>query len=141
VVVPLTPLDDAALTKVINSFSDNPHLVGLLGAVIYAGSMRIRETESGTHFYLECPNSRTAKELHEYAFVLFMELNTVFPVTRLLISTTQDPFVTVPADYWKNQGWIPLPDGTYVGLGGVEHKPNWYAVVKLDEEGRLVREK
>ncbi len=137
--VKVTELNKTALGKVFALFSDDLHLTTLIGAVIYAGSFGLRESESGTHFYFQCPNSKTAQELIGRAIQLFIKLDEVFPITKLLISTTADPFETIPFDSWINLGAYEIPPDLLLGVGGVTGHPDWHAVVKLDENGRLVR--
>jgi hypothetical protein len=137
--IPATPLNQEALWKVFHQVSGDVHLTTLLGAVIYAGSFGLRETEVGTHFHLECPNSKTAQELIGRATFLFKKLHEVFPITRLLISTVNDPFLTVPFDSWINLGAYEIPPDLLLGIGIVKNHPDWHAVIKLDEDGLIVR--
>lgn len=142
-VVPLKHLNNVGLNKVFKFLTaqGNFHLISLLGAAMYAGQFLVHETESGTHFMIQMPSSKSAQEMIGQAVTLFFCLEEAFPITRLLISTTQDPFMTVPADYWVSLGSYQLKPDLLIGVGKVEGHPDWYAVVKLDEDGKLVREK
>ncbi|NHC33785.1 hypothetical protein [Scytonema millei] len=141
--VPLKHLNVVGLARVYEFLmaQGNFHLISLLGAATYAGGFLVRETESGTHFMIQMPSSKSAQEMIGQAVTLFFCLEEAFPISRLLISTTKDPFMTVPADYWISLGSFQLKPNLYVGVGQVEGHPDWYAVVKLDEDGKLVREK
>jgi hypothetical protein len=78
-----------------------------------------------------------AQGLISRAIFLFLKLNEFFPVSRLFISTTNDPIYTVPFDEWLNlEAYEVMPD-FFVGVGGVKHHPNWHVVVKLNEDGLL----
>lgn len=142
-VVPLKPLNKLGMRKVYEFLTKqgNFHLISLLGAATYAGELLVHETDSGTHFMIQMPSSKSAQELIGQAVTLFFCLEEAFPISRLLISTTQDPFMTVPADYWVSLGSYEIKPDLIIGVGKVEGHPDWYAVVKLDEDGKLVREK
>ena len=140
-VVPLKPINNLGLQRVFEFLTKqgNYRLIGLLGACLYAGEFLVSETESGMYFMLQMPSCKSAQEMIGQAVTLFFCLEEVFPIARLLISTTQDPFMTVPADYWVSLGSFQLKPNLYVGVGQVEGHPDWYAVIKLDEDGRLIR--
>jgi hypothetical protein len=125
---------NAALSR-----SGDYDLIGMVGAVIYAGQYFQQDTEKGTHVYLYCPNERTAKFLSEQAVYLFLKMLAVFPLTRLLISTVDDPIITVPADDWISLGKHEVEPDLFVGVGTVKGHPSWHVVVKLDEDGYLIR--
>lgn len=140
-VVPLKHLNNIGLNKVFKFLTaqGNFHLISLLGAAMYAGQFLVRETESGMHFMIQMPSSKSAQEMIGQAVTLFFCLEEAFPISRLLISTTQDPFMIVPADYWVSLGSYEIKPDLIIGVGKVEGHPDWYAVVKLDEDGKLVR--
>jgi hypothetical protein len=68
-----------------------------------------------------------------------VKLGEIFNISRLLISTVADPFYTVPYDDWINLGVYELKPDVFVGVGAVRNKPDWHAVVLLDEDGHLVK--
>lgn len=140
-VVPLKHLNNVGLNKVFKFLTaqGNFHLISLLGAAMYAGNFFVRETESGMHFMIQMPSTKSAQEMIGQAVTLFFCLEEAFPISRLLISTTQVPFMTVPSDYWISLGSYQLKPDLLIGVGTVEGHPDWYAVVRLGEDGRLVR--
>jgi hypothetical protein len=135
----LSTRTQAGVDTVIDLLKDDTELVALIGTCVYAGVVRIAHKPDGIHFYFHAPNSRTAQGLIDRAIFLFVKLHEVFPISRLLISTTADPFQTVAFDNWINLGVYEITPDLLLGLGTVEGHPDWHAVVKLDEDGRITR--
>lgn len=129
----------SALQAVYVAMAEDTHLIGLMGAVVYAGNLCSTPTPTGEHFFVQAPTLESAIALRNRAVDLFHNLSTSFNVNRLLISTAKDPFHFVPADDWQSDGFKKLPDGGYIGLGTVDGHPSWYAVVRLDDRGNVVR--
>lgn len=134
-----TKINEIGLARVLESMSGDVKLTSLIGAVMYAGCFSLQKFPSGYHFYLTCPNDRTAKELVRRAYDLYVKLDVVFPITRLIICTIDDPFTNSPPDNWQSKGFHIMPDGSYVGKAVVDYHPSWYILVKLNHEGRQVR--
>jgi len=121
-VVPLKTLNLFGMKKVYEFLTTqgNFHLISLLGAATYAGEFLVHETESGMHFTIQMPSEKSAQEMIGQAVTLFFCLDEAFPITRLLISTTQDPFMTMPADYWVSLGSYKIKPNLIIGVGKVE---------------------
>lgn len=117
----------------------NPRLLMAIGALIHTEGIYLEELPAGVAFHLRCPNKKMVKELKRMELDLFRSLNKFFNLNRILISTQDDPFSTVPADYWQSEGIYPLPDGTFIGSGSVDGKPHWHCIVSLDEDGYIKR--
>ncbi len=132
---PVSEFNKTALKKVFSLFSNDLHLTTLIGAVIYAGKFSLRETGSGTHFYMDCPNSRTAQELSRRSIFLFTKLHSIFPITRLYISTVAEPFEgIVPFDESQSLGCYPVPPNLNIGVAEFPKHPDWFLVAALDDE-------
>ncbi|MBE9190638.1 hypothetical protein IQ230_09740 [Gloeocapsopsis crepidinum LEGE 06123] len=111
----------------------------LLGAVIYTTGLQLRDTKTGTEFYFTCPNSHTATELKTRVFDLFAYLDEFFNISRILISTVDDPIRFAPPDYFQSDGFCILPDNRLIGLGYWDNHPTWYCIATLDEDGFIKR--
>jgi hypothetical protein len=131
---------DMGLSMLYNAFAEayDSELMGLVGACSYAGETLISRTAKGTHFTFCCPNKRTFKAMERRALDLFIYLDKIFPITRLHISTMQDPIYTIPADYWQSKGVMYFPPG-WLGFGGADDK-DWYVLCRLDKDGLMVKE-
>lgn len=131
-----TVINTEGLTRFLASLRGDIHLTALVGGVMYGGIFGFNETPTGYHFTMTCPNDRTAKELANRAYDLYVSLEAIFPITRLVICTSDDPFVGSPPDNWQSQGFHVMPDGSYVGKAIVDYHPSWYILVKLNQKGR-----
>jgi hypothetical protein len=135
-----TELDNEALWKVFDLFSDDTHLTTLIGAVIYAGKFSLKESNGRTHFHLVCPNSRTAKELSGRAVFLFAKLNAVFPISRLVISTVSNPCQgVIPFDECRSLGTYIIPPDLNIGVACFSKHPDWFLLQALDDDNLAIR--
>jgi hypothetical protein len=136
---PLTEINKHGSARFFKSLKCNAEVMGLVGAVVYAGRFLIRDTPKGTHAYLMCPNRRVAKDLAEQSTYLFLKLQVIFPLTRLLISTVDDPLhnQVLRFDDCVNDGAHQMLSDLFLGYGSVKDHPSWHIVVRLTEDGYM----
>jgi hypothetical protein len=136
---PLSTINRAGVDKFYKTLTADPQVMALVGAVVYAGKFIIAETSNGYHAYLICPNKKVAEQLAEKSTYLFLKLQVVFPITRILISTVDDPLhdQVLPFDDCVNDGAYQLLPDLVLGFGGVKGHPSWHIVVRLDENGYI----
>ncbi len=136
--VAASELDNEALWKFLENLNDT-YFLTLMGAVVHTGGFNIKETPKGLHVYMDCPNSKIAQRVIGVATQLFVHLHEVFPITRLFVSTINDPFETQPFDNWISLGAFEIPPDLLLGIGAMKGHPDWHAVIKLDDDGYIVR--